>query len=367
MDYMEGAIAQAKLSIGSTSPNPAVGAVIVKEGKIVGEGHTQPPGSWHAEMVALQQAKHQAKGATMYVSLEPCRHYGRTPPCTKAIISAGIIEVHVATVDPNPLIAGGGIKELEAAGIRIVLGEREEEAKELIEAHAKFITTGLPLVIAKYAASLDGKIATYTGHSNWITGEEARDHVHIIRSQVDAIMVGVNTIIVDNPQLTARPDGDLAASQPLRVILDSKARTPTTALALRQPGKTLIAVTEKADHEAIGRLRRAGAEIEALPSHDGRVDLSELMHELGRRNITSVLVEGGGKLHGSLFDRGLVDKVMAYIAPVIIGGEDAVQSVGGRGAPTMNNAHRLSRVRFQRLGNDILVIGYLEHLTSVQD
>ena len=367
MDYMEQAIAQAKLSIGSTSPNPPVGAVIVKGGKVVGEGRTQPQGSWHAEMMALHQAKDLAEGATMYVSLEPCRHYGRTPPCTEAIISAGITEVHVATVDPNPLVGGAGIKDLDAAGIRTVVGEREEEAKELIEAHAKFITTGLPLVIAKYAASLDGKIATYTGHSNWITGEEARQHVHVMRSQVDAIMAGVNTVIVDNPQLTARPNGNQTANQPLKVIVDSNARTPITALALKQPGKILVAVTEKAPREAVKSLKSAGAEIAYLPPHDGRVDLLELMRELGRRNITSVLVEGGGQIHGSLFDLGLADKVMAYLAPIIIGGEHAVQAIAGRGVRTVNNAHRLSRVKLQQLGNDILITGYLDRLTSSQD
>ena len=361
MDYMEQAVALAKLSVGATSPNPAVGAVIVKDNVIVGEGRTQPPGSWHAEMMALQQAGERARGATVYVSLEPCRHYGRTPPCTHALISAGIAEIHIATVDPNPLVASGGIKELESAGIRVVQGEREEEAKELIESHAKFITTGIPLVIAKFGVSLDGKIATHTGHPYWITGDEARDHLHTIRSQVDSIMVGINTLIADNPQLTARPSSGHLVDQPLRVIVDSRARTPPIALALKRPSRTLIAVTEAADHQAIAALKRVGAEIAVMPSHEGKVDLSALMHELGHRNITSVLVEGGGEMHGSLFDQGLVDKVMAYIAPVIIGGEDAVSAVAGRGVSTMDTAYRLSRVKVQRLGNDILVEGYIDH------
>ncbi|MSQ15682.1 MAG: bifunctional diaminohydroxyphosphoribosylaminopyrimidine deaminase/5-amino-6-(5-phosphoribosylamino)uracil reductase RibD [Dehalococcoidia bacterium] len=358
---MAQAIALAKLSIGATSPNPAVGAVIVKDKSVVGEGRTQPPGSWHAEMMALQQAGELARGATVYVSLEPCRHYGRTPPCTHALISAGIAEIHIATVDPNPLVAGAGIKELESAGIRVVQGDMEEQAKELIESHAKFITTGTPLVIAKFAVSLDGKIATHTGHSNWITGNEAREHLHTIRSQVDAIMVGVNTLIADNPQLTARPGSGYPVNQPLRVIVDSRARTPAAALALKQPPRTLIAVTESADHQAVAALKRAGVEVAVMPSQGGRVDLLALMHELGSRNITSLLVEGGGEIHGSLFDRGMVDKVMAYIAPVIIGGEDAVSAVAGRGVSSMDAAYRLSRVKVQRLGEDILVVGYVDH------
>lgn len=361
MDYMERAIELARECLGTTSPNPAVGAVIVKDGVVVGEGRTQPAGSWHAEMVAIQQAEEKARGSTVYVSLEPCRHYGRTPPCTNALIAAGVVEVHVATVDPNPLVAGRGLQDLSAAGIHTVQGEREDEAKEIIESHAKYITTGLPLVIAKFGASLDGKIATHTGVSYWVTGDESRKHFHSVRAQMDAIMVGVNTLIADDPQLTARPDGTAQARQPLKVIVDSRARTPTTALALKPPGKALIAVTEAASQDSVAALKRAGAEVVKLPSCDGRVDLLELMRELGRREITNVLVEGGGEVHGSLFDLGLVDKVMAYIAPVIIGGAEAVPAVGGRGAATMDTAYRLFRVKVQRLGEDVLVVGYVTH------
>jgi len=361
MDYMEHALSLAKLALGHASPNPAVGAVVVKEGVIVGEGYTQPPGSHHAEVVALQQAGEKARGATMYVTLEPCSYYGRTPPCTQAIAAAGIAEVHLSIVDPNPLVCGRGKAELEAAGVRTFLGEYEEEAREINESYVKFITSGVPFVLAKFAMSLDGKIATKTGDSRWISGEESRRYVHGLRHQVDAIMVGVNTIVADDPQLTARAgrEGGKAEKQPLRIIVDSRGRTPTTARVLQMPGKTLVAVAGEIESAKAGALTQAGAEVLRLPSREEQVDLGELLRVLGKREVTSLLVEGGATLFGSLFEQDLVDKLLVFIAPIIIGGGEAKSSVEGKGVEKVAQAMSLSRVKVERLGDDVLISGYV--------
>ncbi len=361
MDFMERALCLAKLALGHASPNPAVGALVVKDGIIVGEGYTQPPGSWHAEVVALQQAGEAARGAKMYVTLEPCCHYGRTPPCTNAIISAGISEVHIAILDPNPLVQGKGRAELVAAGIKTYLGDHQEQARELNKAYLKFITTGLPLVIAKFAMSLDGKIATKTGDSRWISGQESRRYVHCLRHTIDAIMVGVNTVLVDNPQLTARAgrEGGKTEKQPLRVIVDSKGRAPLTAQVFQAPGKALLAVAEPIDPTKEKALEQEGVEILRLPQRDGLVDLAELVRILGGKSIISVLAEGGGTLLASLLEQGLVDKVIAFIAPIIIGGKDARTAVAGRGVDKVAEALRLSNIHSERLGEDLLISGYI--------
>ena len=361
MDYMEHALSLAKLALGHASPNPAVGAVVVKEGVIVGEGYTQPPGSHHAEVVALQQAGEKARGAAMYVTLEPCSYYGRTPPCTQAIAAAGIAEVHLSIVDPNPLVCGRGKAELEAAGVRTFLGEYEEEAREINESYVKFITSGVPFVLAKFAMSLDGKIATKTGDSRWISGEESRRYVHGLRHQVDAIMVGVNTIVADDPQLTARAgrEGGKAEKQPLRIIVDSRGRTPTTARVLQMPGKTLVAVAGEIESAKAGALAQAGAEVLRLPSREEQVDLGELLRVLGKREVTSLLVEGGATLFGSLFEQDLVDKLLVFIAPIIIGGGEAKSSVEGKGVEKVAQAMSLSRVKVEMLGDDVLISGYV--------
>jgi diaminohydroxyphosphoribosylaminopyrimidine deaminase/5-amino-6-(5-phosphoribosylamino)uracil reductase len=363
MDYMEHALSLARLALGSTSPNPAVGAVIARDGVIIGEGYTQPPGAAHAEIVAIEQAGEESRGAIMYVTLEPCCHFGRTPPCTQAIIKGGIAKVHIATLDPNPLVSSRGKASLDDAGIKTELGEREEEARELNEAYIKFITTGLPFVTVKFAMSLDGKIATRTGNSKWISGEESRQYVHQLRRVADAIMVGVNTILVDDPLLTARHELEQPGVQekPIRIVVDSKARTPRTAQVLEQPGRTIIAVTPAAPSSNIKELEKAGAEMLELPSREGLVDLEALLVELGKREITSVVVEGGGTLLGSFFQRHekcLADKVVAFIAPVIIGGKDAKLAVGGKGARNITDALRLSRVNVERFGDDMMICGY---------
>ena len=357
---MQQAICLARQAVGTTSPNPAVGAVIVKDGTVIGRGHTLPPGGNHAEIEALEMAGDSARGATLYTTLEPCCHFGRTPPCTRAIIAAGISEVHVAVQDPNPVVSGNGCDELESVGIGVVIGEQADTATGLYEAFGKHIRTGLPFVTAKFAMSLDGKIATHAGDSKWVTGPEARGYVQEMRRECDAITVGVNTVLADDPQLTARaPDGSPLARQPLRVVLDSQARTPAGTRLLKEPGDTLIVVSENAPKDRIEALLEAGAEVASIPPDDnGRPDLRRVMAELGRRGVVSLLAEAGGILQGALFDSGMVDKVYVFIAPVIIGGVGASSPVEGRGAGRMADATRLTRVTTGQIGDDWLMIGY---------
>jgi diaminohydroxyphosphoribosylaminopyrimidine deaminase/5-amino-6-(5-phosphoribosylamino)uracil reductase len=359
---MECALSLAGLALGYTSPNPAVGAVVVRDGLIVGFGHTQPPGSVHAEIMALRQAGSRAKGATMYVTLEPCCHQGRTPPCTQAIIDADIAEIHVSLIDPNPLVSGKGLKALKAAGIKTFVGQYEESARELNEGYIKYITTGIPFVIAKFAMSLDGKIATKTGDSKWISSEESLKFVHYLRHIVDAVMVGANTVVVDDPQLSARGcsgKGGKTKLQPLRVIVDGRGRTPISAKVFKEPGKTLVAVAKPFDTKVAERFGKTGAEIVELPAEKGIIDLKDLLAVLGKREVTSVLVEGGSGLFGSLFDSGLVDKVLAFVSPVIIGGDEAKSAVGGNGARKIADAFRLKQVKMLEFGDDVLISGYV--------
>lgn len=335
-----------------------MGAVIVREGRIVGEGFTQPPGQAHAEIAALRQAGELARGGSLYVTLEPCSHYGRTPPCVKAIVEARIAAVHMAMLDPNPLVNGRGRAELEGAGIQTHVGEREAEAASVMEAYLRWVTTGMPFVTAKYAMTLDGKIATSTGDSRWITGQEARRHAHELRRTSDAVMVGVNTALRDDPQLTARDEaGCPLPRQPLRVVVDSRGRLPSSCRLLRQPGRTLVAGA-RLPPEQVRAMSEAGAEVRQFPAEDGRVDLRALLRELGAREVTSLLAEGGGVLLASLFEAGLVDKVAAFIAPAILGGKDAITPVEGGGAQQVGEALRLTGVEVQRLGDDLLVTGY---------
>jgi diaminohydroxyphosphoribosylaminopyrimidine deaminase/5-amino-6-(5-phosphoribosylamino)uracil reductase len=339
-----------------------VGAVLVKDCAIVGFGYTQPAGSAHAEIMALRQAGDSARGAALYVTLEPCCHFGRTPPCTRALINAGVVEVHAAMLDPNPKVGGCGVAELEAAGIRVVVGEHGDKARAISEAYIKFITTGLPFVTAKFAMSLDGKIATRTTDSKWISNEESRKIVHNLRHSVDAIMVGLNTVLVDDPHLTARFSsgrGGKTVHQPLRVVVDSRGSIPVSANVFREPGKTLIAVAQSPDAVKLKTLNGLGVEVFEVGADHGRVDLVRLLKLLGERQVTHVLVEGGGRLMGSLFDAQLVDKVMVFIAPIIIGGDGARSAIGGQGVEKVADALRLENLRWERFGNDMLATGYV--------
>ena len=361
MDYMERAISLAKLALGQVSPNPAVGAVIVKNDEVIGQGYTQPPGSSHAEIMALQEAGEHANGAVMYVTLEPCCHYGRTPPCTKAIIKAGIKEVHVAMIDPNPLVDGKGLKELEKTGITVFLGEHADDAQEIIESYVKFITTGKPFVTVKFAMSIDGKIASRSGDSKWISSDESRRYVHSLRYTSDAVMVGVNTVLIDDPQLTSRCNvwGGVTKKQPLRVIVDATARTPVTAKIFNEPGRVLMALGEKVRPSQKKAYAKIGAEIIELPSKRGLVDLEKLLVALGQKQITGVLVEGGATLLGSLCDQNLVDKVTVFIAPIIIGGENARTAIGGKGTDKVVNSLKLERIKTKRSASDMMITGYI--------
>ena len=358
MNHMRHALSLARRALGSVSPNPPVGAVVVKDGDVVGEGWTQPPGQEHAEVVALRQAGPKTVGATLYTTLEPCNHSGRTQPCTEAIISAGITDVHVATRDPNPRVIGHGVERLVDAGVRAPVGQHSDAAKRMIEAYVKHSTTDMPFVTAKFAISLDGKIATHTGDSKWITSDRARWETHRLRAASDAVMTGINTVLKDDPLLTARDEkGNPNNRQPLRVIVDSHGRTPPRARLLGESGRTLVAVVG-ASAAATVALRVAGAEVIEVPGDDGVVDIVRLLRQLADRDICGVMLEGGGKLLGSMFDQNLVDKVVAFIAPIIIGGEGAPSPVGGVGVGDLDDAIRLEKVRVARFGRDMSITGY---------
>ncbi len=353
--YMQTALALAAKALGRTSPNPMVGAVIVKDGGIIGQGYHRQAGTPHAEIHALREAGSAAEGATLYVTLEPCVHYGRTPPCTMAIINAGISQVVVATKDPNPLVAGRGIGMLEKAGVTTTVGVLEQEARRLNEVFNKFITTGNPFVVLKSAMSLDGKIATRTGHSQWITGAAARQCGHSLRDRYDAIMVGVGTVLADDPLLTTRlPQG--GGKNPLRIVVDSQARTPMTSKVVTdKAAPTLIAVTEQAPAEKIAALQAAGAAVLVTKAKNGRVDLTALMRELGNRQVTSVLLEGGAAVAAAAVAEKLVDKVHFFIAPLIIGGHGAPGPVGGQGVAELTGALRLAEMHTELLDKDLHV------------
>jgi diaminohydroxyphosphoribosylaminopyrimidine deaminase/5-amino-6-(5-phosphoribosylamino)uracil reductase len=360
MDYMLDAIDMARSALGKVSPNPAVGAVLVKDGVVVGKGCTQLPGSDHAEKVALKAAGTQARGATMYVTLEPCCHFGRTPPCTSAIIEANVAEVHMAILDPNPLVSGKGQAELEAAGIKTYVGEHRDIAERIMEAYIKHITSKRPFVTAKYAMSLDGKIATASGDSKWISGEASRQQVQRIRYEADAVMVGVGTVLADNPRLSLRIGEDEVRDSKLRVIVDTRGRTPPDAQLFKEPGKVLIATTDSIGGDREHQYKELGAEVLKLPDIDGMVDLDALMQALGTMNITSVIAEGGGTVLGSLFDQGLVDKVAIFIAPKIIGGADSQTPVAGGGIMKMEDVLRLRDINIETFEQDLLITGYIK-------
>jgi len=349
----------AALGRGHTSPNPMVGAVVLDAyGQVVGTGWHQGPGLAHAEVVALDQAGERARGGTLYVNLEPCSHHGRTPPCADRVIRSGVRRVVAAMTDPNPLVCGQGFRRLQAAGVEVTTGVLEKEARLLNRAFVTWITQKRPYVTLKLAQSLDGKAATHAGESQWITSAEARDHAHRVRSQVDAIAVGIGTALADDPLLTARPGGALAARQPVRLVIDNHARLSTSARCLFAPGgPTWVAVSRRAPAERIKALETAGAQVWVNPGDDDRVDLVALLQYLAAQQITHLLVEGGPTLAGSFVDLGLVDEVHAYIAPLLIGGRGALPSVGGSGRPRLDQALTLVDTGCERVGPDFFVYG----------
>ena len=353
---MDRALELAENAISNVSPNPPVGALVVNDGRVVGEGWTEPPGKNHAEIVALNQAKQLAKDATLYITLEPCCFHGRTPPCVEAIVAAGVKEVHVSTLDPNPRVNGKGLEYLRNSGINVSLGEQAEIADKLIEGYKKYIINEMPFITVKYAMSLDGKIASKNMDSKWISSVESRLFVQKMRSAVDAIMVGSNTVRQDNPSLTVRnSEGEPTSDQPLRVIVDGDGVIDSKSNVVTQPGDILVAVSRS---EIVRDLEKLGVRVELIPDSNGKVDLVSLMSLLASKyEITNVLVEGGGKLVGSLFDLKLVDKIAAFVSPIIIGGEKAVTGVEGDGVDFIKDAFRLNDVEMIKLDKDFLIIG----------
>ncbi|NMB41626.1 MAG: bifunctional diaminohydroxyphosphoribosylaminopyrimidine deaminase/5-amino-6-(5-phosphoribosylamino)uracil reductase RibD [Firmicutes bacterium] len=357
--YMWMALDLARQGRGKTSPNPLVGAILVKDGEVVGTGFHKKAGDRHAEIIALQDAAEKARAATLYINLEPCCHYGKTPPCTEAIIRAGVRKVVIAVIDPNPLVSGKGIRRLEKAGIKIKLGVLEDKAKRLNEVYFKYITTQKPFVIVKTAMTLDGKIATSSGESRWISGERSRKFVHRLRSVTDGIMVGINTALQDDPLLTARFDG-VKSPGPVRIIVDSKGRLPLDSKIVKTASeiKTVLATTESVRPDKIKVLESSGVEILMLPQKKKQVSLQKLMSALGAMGITSLLVEGGGTLNYSLLNENIIDKIYFFIAPLLFGGENAPSPLGGTGVSELKRSWSVENMEVKQLDNDLLVIGY---------
>ncbi len=341
---------------GAVNPNPLVGAIVVQGERVVGRGYHRAFGEPHAEVFALDEAGEKARGATLYVSLEPCSHHGKTPPCTERILEAGISRVVTPCRDPNPLVNGKGLAHLRAAGVEVVEGVLAKEAQKENEAFFKFITTGLPFVCLKLATSLDGRIATRTGDSKWITGERSRREAHRLRRRHSAVLVGSRTVLVDDPLLTVR---HVPGRNPVRIVLDGKGEVPQKAALLREPGRTIVA-TATMPKEKEEALLALGAEVWRLPGPNGRVELEGLLLRLGAAGIDSVLVEGGGETAAAFLESGLVDRVSFFIAPLLLGGRAAVPAVGGLGAEIVAEGIRLREVEWTRRGEDLLYTGRLE-------
>jgi diaminohydroxyphosphoribosylaminopyrimidine deaminase/5-amino-6-(5-phosphoribosylamino)uracil reductase len=350
---------------GTTSPNPMVGALVVKAGRIIGRGFHLRPGEPHAEILALRQAGAKARGATLYVTLEPCCHrQKRTPPCVPAVIRSGVRRVVVAMQDPNPSVQGRGVARLRRAGLLVTSGVGRDQAESLNRFYGHWVRTRRPYVILKAGMTLDGRIATARGNSRWITGTASRREVHRLRAQVDAVLIGSGTVRIDDPALTARTGPRfkrLSARQPLRVVVDSRLRVPLDAriLAQQREAKTVVATTCLAPARRLRALRRKGIETIIVPLAGGRVSLPALFKALGRRGMTSVLIEGGSEINATALKAGLVDQVRLYIAPVLLGGRDAASVVGGRSPAHLAQAIRLARLRTRRLGPDLVVEGDL--------
>jgi diaminohydroxyphosphoribosylaminopyrimidine deaminase / 5-amino-6-(5-phosphoribosylamino)uracil reductase len=345
---------------GRTSPNPMVGAVIVKNGRVIAEGYHKKAGRPHGEIEALRKAGKRARGAQMFVNLEPCCHQGRTPPCTDAIIESGLSEVFVGMRDPNVLVAGKGIRQLKRAGIKVHTGILKPECQRLNEVFVKYIETGNPFVILKSALSLDGKIATSTGDSQWITGPEARERVHRMRDQVDAILVGAGTVLKDNPRLTTRLNKG-KGHNPARVILDAGAEIPLNARVFHHADRdrVIYITTGKASAIRMNRLASRGINIQVLSRNSNRISLIRLIKILGDLGIASVLLEGGSGINASALKEGVVDKVVLFLAPMIIGGESAPGMVGGPGIKSLKQALNIKKLAVTPVGADWMVEGYL--------
>ncbi|MBI5598831.1 MAG: bifunctional diaminohydroxyphosphoribosylaminopyrimidine deaminase/5-amino-6-(5-phosphoribosylamino)uracil reductase RibD [Deltaproteobacteria bacterium] len=376
--FMRVALVLARKGLGRTSPNPAVGAIVVKNGDIAGRGYHKKAGLPHAEIIALEEAGERAKGADLYVTLEPCVHFGRTPPCADAILRAGIKRVVIGAKDPNPKVNGKGMRRLEKAGVRVIKGILADKCRALNEAYGKHIKTGMPFVILKLASSLDGRISTAAGESKWITSLESRKYVHRLRSTVDCVMVGSGTVIKDDPRLTVRL---VRGRNPARAVVDSGLKIPLDSIffsggsdfplpsgeracpgldpGVGVRGKIFVFTTVKASKKKIKLMEEKGAKVIIVPTAEGGVSLKRVLRELGRNGITSVMIEGGSRLAAGALKEGVVDRVVFFVAPLIIGG-DGVPSIGDLGIKGVKKAFRIRDMKTKRVGGDIMVEGYVD-------
>jgi diaminohydroxyphosphoribosylaminopyrimidine deaminase/5-amino-6-(5-phosphoribosylamino)uracil reductase len=354
----------ARKGLGTTSPNPMVGAVVVKAGKVVGKGYHRRAGEDHAEAMALREAGIRAKGATLYTTLEPCAHQGRTPPCVEHILKAGVREVVCAMRDPNPVVNGKGIAGLKQAGVKVKLGLLAGEATRLNEAYAKYITMRIPFVTLKTAMTLDGRIATGSGQSRWISGEEARRFAHELRRRADAVLVGIGTVLADDPQLTVRLVRKGIKQGPLRIILDSHLGTPLKAKVLQDQGqaKTIVVTTPPwGTSERARKIQDLGAQVwQVRKDAKGRVSFPELLKRLGQEEVTSLLIEGGSRVNAGALSAGVVDKIYAVIAPMVLGGGRNLPFVDDLGIAKLEGAVPLRELKATRIGQDVLIEGYVD-------
>jgi diaminohydroxyphosphoribosylaminopyrimidine deaminase / 5-amino-6-(5-phosphoribosylamino)uracil reductase len=355
--FMKMALELAATAKGKTNPNPVVGAILVKDGLIVGSGLHRKAGEPHAEVHAFRMAGEHARGATLYVTLEPCSHYGKTPPCANLVIESGVSRVVVAMQDPNPQVAGRGIGLIRNAGIEVDVGILEEEAKLLNERFIHNMLTGTPFIISKVAMTLDGKLATYKGHSKWITGEESRYKVHQLRNEVDAILVGIGTVVADDPMLTTRLK--TGGKNPIRIILDSELKTPINAkITDTKLAQTWIVTSESADPNVIKDFEQKGVEVLFVPKTEMGLDLGIVMKRLFEKGVTDLLVEGGSEVNGSFLRAGLINKFLIYVAPKVLGGRESRTPFTGSNVETMDEALDVNFHLVENIGEDLLITAY---------
>ena len=354
--YMRLALRLALRGAGRTSPNPMVGAVLVRGGRVVATGYHRQAGRDHAEIVALKRAGQKARGATLYLNLEPCDHYGKTPPCTQSLIRAGIRKVVAGMVDPNPLVSGKGIRRLRRAGVRVDVGLLEKECRRLNEAFVKYVTRGVPFVHLKLALSLDGRIATATGDSRWITGPASRKVVHRLRNRVDAVVVGIGTVLADNPRLTCRVPG---GRDPWRIVLDSRLRIPLTAHLLRErsPQKTIVVTGPDALPRKVRAIQKRGAVVWSFRLRRNRISFDSVLKRLAQMGLMAVMIEGGAKTATAALQEGVVDKIIFFYAPKLIGG-DGKPAIEGLEIKEIGRSHRIKEIEVRKFGDDFLVTGY---------
>ena len=357
--YMGLAISLARKGIGKVNPNPMVGAVIVKDNKIIGTGYHERYGGKHAEINAIENSRQSLNGSTMYVNLEPCSHFGKTPPCVDKIIESKINKVVISSVDPNPLVQGKGVKKLRDAGIEVKVGVLDKENKKLNEVFLKYIKNKKPFVVMKVAMSLDGKISTTTGQSKWISCDESRRYVHKLRSEVMSILVGINTVIKDNPMLDCRLEN---GKNPIRIIVDTTLKIPIDSkiVSSSKSIRTIVVTTKNANRNVMKLLEDKGVEILTVNLKNNLVDLKEMINKLGELNIDSILIEGGSSLNFSAINENIVDKIQVYVAPIILGGESSKTPIGGQGVDDIKEAFKLHRLEYKQVGSDILIEGYLK-------